>query len=151
MLPCNHKRNQGTSRTKFYKELGTESLSFRRWFRRPCTYKIKTQREPKYLYKLIPLKNNTYDTRSRHPLCTCSLEVESTKQFFLHCHYYSALRISFLNDLNNISPQFALFPEDVFVKTLLYGNPVFDENGKQEILGTSIRYILNSKRFSGDL
>ena len=74
-----------------------------------------------------------------NPLCTCSLEVESTKHFFLHCHYYSALRISFLDDLNNISPQFALFPEDVFVKTLLYGNPILDENDNQEILETAIR------------
>ena len=32
-----------------------------------------------------------------------------------------------LNDLNNISPQFAPLPEDVFVKTLLYGGPIFDE------------------------
>ena len=86
-----------------------------------------------------------------NPLCTCSLEVESTKHFFLHCHYYSALRISFLDNLNNISPQFALFPEDVFVKTLLYGNLMFDENDNQEILETSIRYILDSKRFSGGL
>ena len=67
-------------------------------------------------------------------LCTCSLEVESTKDFFLHCHDYSALCIFFLNDLKNISPQFALLPEDVFVKTLLYGNPIFDENDNQEIL-----------------
>ena len=58
---------KGTSRTKLYKELGIESLSFHRWFRRLCTfYKIKTQRAPKYLYKLIPLKNNTYDTRCTH-------------------------------------------------------------------------------------
>ena len=169
---------KGTSRTKLYKELGIESLSFGQWFRRFCTfYKIKTQRAPKYLYKLIPIKNNTYDTRSTHsvgtyfcrrnafkysifsytirewnkldlqlrneksfekfrntllklgrptpdlrygihhplglnlltrlrlglshlnehrfkynykscinPLCTCSLEVESAKHFFLHCH-----------------------------------------------------------------
>ena len=35
------------------------------------------------------------------PFCTCSLEVESTKHFFLHCHYYSAIRISFLNDLDH--------------------------------------------------
>ena len=61
------------------------------------------------------------------------------------------LRISFLDDLNNISPQFALFPEDMFVKTLLYGNPMFDENDNQETLETSIRYILDSKRFSGGL
>ena len=75
-------------------------------------------------------------------LCTCSLEVQSTKHFFPNCHHYSSLRISFLNDLNNISLQFALLPKDVFVKTLLYGNPVFDENENQKILQTSIRYIL---------
>ena len=207
------------------------SLSFRRWFRRLCTfYKIKTQRAPENLYKLIPLKNNIYDTSSTHSfgtyfcrtnafkhsffpytirewnkldlqlrneksfkkfrnillklgrpapdliygihhplglklltglrlglshlnehrfkhnfknsintLCTCFLEVESTKYFLLHCHYFSALRISFLDDLNNISPQFALFPEDVFVKTLLYDKPMFDKNDNQEILETSIR------------
>ena len=28
----------GTSRTKLYKELGIESLSFRQWFRRLCTF-----------------------------------------------------------------------------------------------------------------
>ena len=56
-----------------------------------------------------------------NPLCTCSLEVESTKHFLKiiiqHC-------FSFLNNLNNISPQFALFPEDVFVKTLLYAGHI---------------------------
>ena len=79
-----------------------------------------------------------------NPLCACSLELKSTKNFFLHCHY-SSLRISFLDDLNNISPQFILFPEDVFVKTLLHGNPMFDENDNQKILETLIRYILDSK------
>ena len=59
--------------------------------------------------------------------------------------------LSFSNDLVIISPQFALHPEDVFVKTLLYGNPIFDENGNQEMLETSIKYILDSKRFSGGL
>ena len=65
--------------------------------------------------------------------------------FYLRCYYYSALRISFLNDLNDISPKFALLPVDVFVKTLLYGNPIFDESDCQKILETSIRYILDSK------
>ena len=169
-------------KTRLYKNLGTESLSFCWWFRRRCTfYEIKAQGAPKYLYKLIPLKNNTRDIRSTHsvstyyctihvfkysffhytiwewnkldfqprnaesfkkfrntllklgwptpdvicevlhplylklltrsslglshhnkhrfkhnfencinPLCTCSLEVESAKQFFLRCHHYSA-------------------------------------------------------------
>ena len=38
-----------------------------------------------------------------------------------------------------------------FVKTLLYCNPMFDENDNHEILESSIRYILGSKRFSGGL
>ena len=58
---------KGTSGTKLYEELLIESLSIRRRFRRLCTfYEIKTQGAPKYLYKLIPLKNNTYGTRSTH-------------------------------------------------------------------------------------
>ena len=48
-----------TSIARLYKELGIESLSFRRWFL--CTfYKIKTQGASKYPYKFIPLKNNTW-------------------------------------------------------------------------------------------
>ena len=60
MLPL-QSQTKGTSRTKLYKELGIESLSFCRWFRRLCTfYKVKTQRVPKYLYKLIPLLKTTH-------------------------------------------------------------------------------------------
>ena len=36
------------------------------------------------------------------------------------------------------SPQFALFPEDVFVRILLYGNPIFYENENHRILETLI-------------
>ena len=31
-----------------------------------------------------------------NPLCTCSLEVESTSHFFLHCHYYDSIRHIFI-------------------------------------------------------
>ena len=44
-----------------------------------------------------------------NPLYTCSLEVESINHFFLHLHYYWEFRNSFLNDLNNISPQLHYF------------------------------------------
>ena len=54
----------------------------------------------------------------------------------------------FLIDLNSISPQFALLPEDMFVKTLLYCNKIFDESDNHKILETLIRYIIDSKRFS---
>ena len=36
------------------------------------------------------------------PLCTCSLDIESTVHYFLHCNYYNSARISLLNDLNSV-------------------------------------------------
>ena len=55
---------KGTSQTKLYKELGLESLKFRRWFRRLCTFfKIKTSAKPEYLFNLIPTGQHSYNTR----------------------------------------------------------------------------------------
>ena len=38
-----------------------------------------------------------------NPLCSCSLEVEVTAHFFLHCHNLVNIRNTLLNRLNNIS------------------------------------------------
>ena len=55
---------KGTCQTKLYKELGLESLKFRRWFRRLCTFlKIKTSGKPEYIFNLIPTGQNSYNTR----------------------------------------------------------------------------------------
>ena len=37
-----------------------------------------------------------------NPLCSCSLEVESTKHFFLHCHHCSNIRKTLLNTVDMI-------------------------------------------------
>ena len=56
---------KGTSQTKLCKELGLESLKFRRWFRRLWTFlKIKTSGKPEYLFNLIPTGQHSYNTRS---------------------------------------------------------------------------------------
>ena len=56
---------KGTSQNKLYNELGFESLKFRRWFRKLCTfYKIKTTGVPEYLFDLIPETNHIYNTCS---------------------------------------------------------------------------------------
>jgi len=58
---------RGTSREKIYYELGLESLRDRRWYRKLTTfYKIFTIQAPPYLFKLIPVNNNHYITRSTH-------------------------------------------------------------------------------------
>ena len=44
--------------------LGFESLKFRRWFRKLCTFfKLKTSGLPEYLFDLIPQNNHLYNTR----------------------------------------------------------------------------------------
>ena len=54
---------KGTSQNKLYSELGFESLKFRRWFRRQCTFlKIKTTGKPEYLFDIIPKTNHLYNT-----------------------------------------------------------------------------------------
>ena len=51
---------RGISQTKMYKELVLESLKFRRYFRRLCTFfKIEQSVLPSYLFNLIPQSNRT--------------------------------------------------------------------------------------------
>ena len=53
---------EGTSQSKLYNELGFESLKFRCWFWKLCTfYKIKTTGVPEYLFDLIPETNHIYN------------------------------------------------------------------------------------------
>ena len=40
---------------------------------------------------------------SRNPLCSCSLETESTLHFFLRCQNYTLLPRTLLTDLKNIN------------------------------------------------
>ena len=56
---------KGAPRLKLYNEIGLESLKFRQWFRKPCTfYKIKSTGFPSYLYDLIPKSSHMYNTGS---------------------------------------------------------------------------------------
>ena len=55
---------RGSSREKLYQELGLESLQLRRWYRKLCCfYKIYNKQAPGYLTKLIPTRNEAYQTR----------------------------------------------------------------------------------------
>ena len=66
----------GTSREKLYTEIGLESLSGRRWFRR----KIITNASPTYLQNLL------HDAKSSYPLhisCSIRIFINRTEFFFL--------------------------------------------------------------------
>ena len=57
----------------------------------------------------------------------------------------------FVNRLNDILPQFPQSLENVFAKLILYANQIFDASDNTKTFKTSIRYILDSKRFSRSL
>ena len=72
-----------------------------------------------------------------NPLLPCSLEVESSSHFFLHCHYHKDIR-----------------------KTLFHELPLVDENILNQsdheivllvLLESAIKFILKSERFNGSI
>ena len=82
-----------------------------------------------------------------NPLCSCSIEAESTSHYFLRCHFFDALRATLMNDLKNINSDLPILRDENFTNILLYGNQKFDDKTNQIILMHLIRYIKDSQRF----
>ena len=77
-----------------------------------------------------------------NPLCTCTLEIESTTPFSLHCHFYRNIQKTLLDDLNEININISNFSETALTDLLLYGKSSFDKIQNKKILTASIKYIL---------
>ena len=73
-------------------------------------------------------------------LCICSLDIDSTVHYFLHCNYYSA-RISLLNDLNSVDKTLLSLSDLSLLNILLYCGPQFNKSQNAYILNSSIKYI----------
>ena len=84
-----------------------------------------------------------------NPLCSCSLEVESTAHFFLHCYNLEKNNgNTLLNKLNSISCEITICSERSLTELILYGNPKFSFQQNPDIINASIEYIINSKMFA---
>ena len=74
---------KGTYQKRLYNQLGLESLKFRRWFRKLCTfYKIKTTGVPQYLSDLIPQTNHLYNTCAAEDVTTFYSRTDTFKYSF---------------------------------------------------------------------
>ena len=80
-------------------------------------------------------------------LCSCSLEVESAKRFFLHCHHYTNIRKTLLNTVEMIDESILNVNDDDLIEILLLGNCKFSLERNSSIIKASINYIKNSERF----
>ena len=68
-----------------------------------------------------------------NPLCTCTLEIESTTHFFLHCHFCRNIRKTLLDDLNEININISNFSETALTDLHLYGKSSFDKIQNKKI------------------
>ena len=53
------------------------------------------------------------------PLCSCSIEVESTSHYFLRCHFFDALGATLMNDLRNIESDLPTLRDEYLTNILL--------------------------------
>ena len=90
-------------------------------------------------------------TNSRNPLCSCSLETESTLHFFLHCQNYTTLCRALMTDFKNINKTIMSLNESDLIHVILYGNKNFDNNMNKSILTATIKFIKDSERFDQPL
>ena len=230
---------KGSSRDRLYQELGLESLSNRRWYRRLVYFfKIVSLSSPNYLHSLLPNKQRSYDPRRndlfrnytfhtdyfnnsffpfcvrewnklgsdlrnspsismfkkyllefirpkerpvynvidpsglklltrlrvnlshlrehkfRHnfldtinPLCSCSLEIESTKHYLLRCPTYSRIRKTLIDNLSELIGPLSNLSDKKLVELLLYGNERYSVDINTSLLRNTITFLKSSERF----
>ena len=63
-------------------------------------------------------RHNFVDTLN--PLCSCSLETESTAHFFLCCRYFNNICITIMNELNDIYNSITSRQPNELLRLILY-------------------------------
>ena len=122
-------------------------------FIRPVQTNVYNIFDPKSLTFRTRLRlglNHLNEHRFRHnfqdclnPLCSCSLEIEDTSHYLLHCHHFSHHRVVLMNSVKSICDNFDSMPDNVREDLLLYVT--------RDFFKATISYIKNTERFSGSL
>ena len=61
-------------------------------------------------------------------LCSCSLEIEDTAHYLLHCHHFSQHRIDLMNSAKSVLENFESLSDNVKKDIFLYGDSRLDGN-----------------------
>ena len=73
-----------------------------------------------------------------NPVCSCSLQIEDTSHYLLHCHHFTLNSIDLMNSVKSICNNFGSMTVNNKITLLLYGDSRFDENKNKFILQSSI-------------
>ena len=89
--------------------------------------------------------------RTLNLICNCGKDIETSSHYPLHCADYLQERISLLNTVSCIVPNSFYFNNDQPIETLLYGKDDLDDINNISILDVAINYLIDTKRFDGQL
>ena len=88
---------------------------------------------------------------NENPLCSCSLETESTAHFFLCCRYYNNICITLMNESSDIDNSITSRQQNELLRIILYGDCKFKDNVNKRILTATIQFIINGNTFNQSL
>ena len=83
-----------------------------------------------------------------NPLCSCSIEPETTLHFFLHCHNFLNIRRKLFDKIKLLDLQ---LNDESLLTVLLFGSKSYNKQVNVQIPNASIDYIIDSDRFTGSL
>ena len=89
-----------------------------------------------------------------NPLCSCTLAIESTTHFLLHCHHFSNICSTLLNSINEVLgsiTNLSDLSDCDLVKILLFGDQHYTPMENSCIINATIKYLVDSERFTGPL
>ena len=102
----------------------------------------------KLLVRLRPGFSHLHEHKFRHnfhdtlnPLCSCSLEPETTSHYLLYCHNFSFARSALVKDFNLIDPIISQLNEAALGNILLYGDSKKSTSQNSKILQSTVKYI----------
>ena len=89
-------------------------------------------------------RHNFLDTIN--PLCSCSLEVESTRHYLLRCPFYVHIRKILLDNIVELNGGISNFSDDNLINLLLYGDEIYSVEVNSSILRNTISFLNSSER-----
>jgi len=124
---------------------------------RPCIKSIYEIYDPisiKCLYQLRVGLSPLYDHKMRHKFrdtlssnCIVCKQTENCEHFFLFCTLFNESRLTFLNSVSNLYPNLHNLSHKDQVKLFLYGHTSLNFNINKSLLESTLKFILDSKRF----
>ena len=76
------------------------------------------------------------------------VELRVNFSFFLHCFHYNDICETLLYELKSIDENILKLSDNKLSNLLLYGDPQFDSYKNNRLLNTTIKYIIDSGRFT---